>query len=260
MNMFINERIVATNADDSTGLFADIVSNLLGVLVVVLLLISLLSASSGYNWPESSKESLVSVPYKRTKTTPFPPWEDIFIVAENVMAQWRPQKVVDLFINTSFSGEIRLPEGKVRLVDRPEPRDLDVFLMLFEIDWGKFHAAHHWLDYSPAVNFIKFGLPKAEASNRMLSFFVFPSGVDLFSRIYPDLLKHDIRFRVIRSYPDKPSDFCRWPVGRSQPARGSNSDRAHDSSLQPIDDPAWDFIRALQCRAWERNDQCCAQF
>ncbi|MDM8561183.1 hypothetical protein [Candidatus Parabeggiatoa sp. HSG14] len=208
-------RINATNSA-----FIDAIANSLGVLIIVTLLLILLSQYVANKQPLAEvehnvvgKQDLRKVEHGRDmmvgtkicRKTAIRSWPKEYIVMNDLIVPLNKKEISKAIITSDKSwGEI--DEGKWELFrgDYKE-RDIDVFELEFTPNIKAIET--NWQKQNPKKRLD--GLLAELQANSILFFFVYPSGMNIFSSLYPLLLQKAVRFQVVYQ-PSSTSKVIIW--------------------------------------------------
>ena len=146
---------MATDSDDLQGLNAisDVISNLLGILIVVLLVTSISMGYQAKNSLESaSTEESAPLEFRPSQREWFPPFSEFYIVAHDKMAIWDLTETIETFEGQSVepaSGiqTVKTPSGVFRFSGFGVNGDIDSYYLEYDVNWARFKAQEgHFYD------------------------------------------------------------------------------------------------------------------
>lgn len=189
---------------------ADIISNLLGILIVVILLTALAAGSVEKSADRKDKEQNNTFEFKTSRREWFPPWSEFFIVAFDRIVKWDMDRTIQWFSEAHHAPgaaqpyKIQNEMGVFLLDDIHYQRDIDTYLMRFQIDWGWWKNSNEPMDEPRMTAFIEERRLRARKARVAPAFFVYPSGMKLFARLHGEMGEHRIPFRWDTVGPGKP--------------------------------------------------------
>lgn len=203
---------MATDSDDLQGLNAisDVISNLLGILIVVLLVTSISMGYQAKNSLESaSTEESAPLEFRPSQREWFPPFSEFYIVAHDKMAIWDLTETIETFEGQSVepaSGiqTVKTPSGVFRFSGFGVNGDIDSYYLEYDVNWARFKAQEgHFYDEDRIELFFN-DVRKLSETHTVPCFFVYPSGMRLFSKIHARLANTGLRFRISTIHAQQP--------------------------------------------------------
>ncbi len=203
---------MATEADDPQGLNAisDVISNLLGILIVVLLVTSI---SMGYQVTKSLESAATEEPapveFRAAHREWFPPFSAFYIVAHDQMAIWDVTETIDALEDQSAETAsaiqtIRMPGGVFRFSGFGINGDIDSYYLEYEVNWAHFKEQKDLFYDEDRIDLFFHDVQKLSEMHTVPCFFVYPSGMALFSKIHAQLAATGLRFRISTIHARKP--------------------------------------------------------
>lgn len=188
---------------------ADIISNLLGILTVVILIATLSIGFLKEIAENSAPKESVFFEFKTKKREWFPYWSQFYIVVEDRMTK------VDL---KKLSGKItddyrRVPPNKVIEIATASERihltglgtssDIDVFILEYQINRDWLINTVSTMGVDDLDLFLKQKRNAFRKDRTVPAFFVYPSGMALFSKIHKRLVASGIPYKWTTVFPGK---------------------------------------------------------
>ena len=207
--MELNDRY---NGDVNESL-ADVISNLVGVFITLIMLSFLFIGPMTQKWFDEDKpEDIKDVFYRSTKRQLFRPFDEIYIIAYDTIIKWDIESIISVFANNTNKSRIHIQEnGRYTLYDNEFDRDIDLFTFEYKIDWSSFRKNNKQINNDTLDEMIGIIINESKSNKRSVTFIVFPSGMDVFSKIYNKIFRKKILFRWITQMENDPITIGRWP-------------------------------------------------
>ena len=197
----------AHNQTDSA--FLDIAANMLAIILIITLF-SLVTVQ--HHTHSSTQADAIQDPplrFVEPQRDLFPPFSRFFFVVEDRVVAWDQSAIIDT-LSTSGSGTTE--QGRFRWLAEPlTPRDIDTYALNF------FPERQRLLD-QPALSsnsmdaFVSTLSQDYVGSHLAPVFIVYPSGMEIFAQLYPQLQDAQLRFRWFARNEGAPLYIGRHPA------------------------------------------------
>lgn len=194
------------NADPDTA-FMDLASNLLAVVMIVTLfsLLSLQSASREFDDPRPQERD-PTVDFRTPQRWLFPPLAAFYLVLEDQVRPWAADPIIAQLRDDPRRYNGRVPGGRYNWQgDERGSRDVDVYRLSF---WPDPQAMIPNLDDTALLQQLT---EEYQHRRRAPVFVVYPSGMDAFARLYPQLEASTLPFRWFTRPEGEPLTVGRTP-------------------------------------------------
>jgi hypothetical protein len=212
--------------NDNDGAFVDMVTNAFGVILLITLFIFVASGAVLVQHvdktnPEDETKTIDFLPSKRFL---FPPYSRYYLFYADKVLDFDLNSVSRQLVNDPQKIEVSLPYAVFELFDgslrdaSPPPQylfsDIDYYRLTFELVPSGIETVGQNLPVGDEAHFLDQVKAEIEMGTMMPTFMVHKTGMDLFARVFPYLMKSQIRFRwmVIKdkeSFRRTPADFNR---------------------------------------------------
>lgn len=205
--------------DDNDGAFVDMVTNAFGVILLITLFIFVASGAILVQQVDNMEPENETIDFTPSKRFLFPPYSRYYLFYADKVLDFDLNSVARQLVNDPQNVEVSLPYAVFQLFDGRDVSpaqylfsDIDYFRLSFELVPSGIELAGQNLLIGEEAHFID--KVKAEMGTMMPTFMVHKTGMDLFSRVFPYLMKSKIRFRWVlikdkESFTRMPADFNR---------------------------------------------------
>ncbi|MDX1656148.1 MAG: hypothetical protein R3310_13130 [Candidatus Competibacteraceae bacterium] len=196
--------------DDHTAdsAFLDIAANLLAVILIVTLF-SLLAVQSRLIQGEAPDGVLEpELPFETPRRELFPPFSRFYFVLEDRLIPWDERAV-----QTALErGVATTPQGQLRWRAQPLAlRDIDAYTLSFRPDPQALKAQQQPFDPQAGEALVEEWRQEYQQSRRAPTFIVYPSGMEAFAALYPQLEAIGLPFRWFPFPENRPLEVGRYP-------------------------------------------------
>jgi len=207
--------------NDNDGAFVDVVTNAFGVIVLITLFIFVASGVISVQQVGKTELETETIDFTPSERFLFPPYSRYTLFYANKVLEIDFNSVARQLVNQPQKTEISMPYGTFKLFDgtlrdiAPQPylfSDIDYYRLTFELVPAGIETAGKKLPIGAENHFI--AQIKAEMGTMIPTFIVHKTGMELFARVFPYLMKSQMRFRwhVIEDevpFTRTPKDFNR---------------------------------------------------
>ena len=197
--------------DDGLDSFGDVISNLLGLLVV-LVMVMFITVGIGADATEGrpSEDQLI-LPFKAPRRETFRPWDQAYVVAFDTIAPIEFESIVSALMESPLKRRHRLDSAWAVYSKNLDSNDVDYYDFSYRIIWDEFRAKAIPMDEEDISKWVTTELGQANKSGNSCSFYVYPSGMRVFAMVHDGLRREKIRFRWFPEKAGKDISFSRGP-------------------------------------------------
>ena len=175
--------------------FLDIATNTLAIVMIVTMfaLITVKSETAVLHDPRLVEQP--SLALRAQPVLPDLPFLDYYIVFDRGIVRWEQERYVDELMANGLGEFISLPGGKLRVSTVSEPRDPDSFTATFLPDYSALAAGALPITPENVEAIAADVVGRVNSVGRAPNFWVLPSGMDGFERLYRSLREEPIWLR-----------------------------------------------------------------